>query len=54
MCEIQVDRTGASQTFTPLTLDTSPGYTDTESFPSIATKWTYRAIYRVGDQCVGQ
>jgi hypothetical protein len=54
MCEIQVDRTGAGTTFTPLAFDTTPGYVDTEAFPSTPTKWTYRAIYRVGDQRVGQ
>jgi hypothetical protein len=54
MCEIQVDRTGAGTAFTPLAFDTTPGYADTEPFPATPTKWTYRAIYRVGDQRVGQ
>ena len=27
---------------------------DTEPFAATPTKWTYRAIYRVGDQRVGQ
>ena len=54
LCEIQVDRTGAGTTFTALAFDTTPGYTDTEPFPNAPTKWTYRAIYRVGDQRVGQ
>jgi len=52
LCEIQVDRTG--QGFGPLAFDTTPGYTDTEPFPASPTKWTHRAIYRVGDQRVGQ
>lgn len=52
LCELQVDRTGSG--FTPLAFDTTPGYSDTEPFPAAPTKWTYRAIYRVGDQRVGQ
>jgi hypothetical protein len=31
-----------------------PGYTDTQPFPSTPVKWTYQAIYRVGDSRVGQ
>jgi hypothetical protein len=31
----------------------TPGYTDTQPFPAAPTKWTYRAIYRVGDSQVG-
>jgi hypothetical protein len=54
MCEIQVDRTGAGTAFAPLGFYTTPGYVDTEPFPATPTKWTYRAIYRVGDQRVGQ
>jgi hypothetical protein len=54
LCEIQVDRTGAGTAFGPLAFDTTPGYVDTEPFPATPTKWTYRAIYRVGDQRVGQ
>ena len=54
ICELQVDRTGAGTAFGPLAFDTTPGYTDTEPFPATPTKWTYRAIYRVGDQRVGQ
>jgi hypothetical protein len=52
ICELQVDRAGSG--FGPLAFDTTPGYTDTEPFPAAPTKWTYRAIYRVGDQRVGQ
>lgn len=51
MCELQVDR---GQGFVLLAMDTTPGYTDTAPFPATAAKWTYRAIYRVGDQRVGQ
>ena len=29
------------------------GYTDTVPFPATPVKWTYRAIYRVGDAQVG-
>ena len=50
-CEIQVDR---GQGFVLLAIDTTPGYTDTAPFPATPTKWTYRAIYRVGDDRVGQ
>jgi hypothetical protein len=52
MCEIQVDR-GGGQGFVFLTYDTTPGYNDTMAFPATPTKWTYRAIYRVGDAQVG-
>jgi len=53
ICEIEVDRSD-SKGFVMLTFDTTPNYTDTTPFPSTPTKWTYRAIYRVGDQRVGQ
>ncbi|MGI9088907.1 MAG: hypothetical protein ACR2HH_14385 [Chthoniobacterales bacterium] len=53
ICEIQVDR-GDGKGFVMLTFDTTPGYTDTTPFPSAPTKWTYRAIYRVGEAQVGQ
>ena len=29
------------------------GYTDTAPFPAAPVKWTYRAIYHVGDSQVG-
>ncbi len=51
-CEIQVDR-GDGKGFVLLTIDTTPGYTDTQPFPATPTIWTYRAIYRVGDAQVG-
>ncbi len=53
ICEIQVDR-GDGKGFVFLTYDTTPGYVDTQPFPSTPTKWSYRAIYRVGDHQVGQ
>jgi len=53
ICEIEVDR-GDNKGFVLLTFDTTPNYTDTTPFASIPTKWTYRAIYRVGDSRVGQ
>ncbi len=52
-CEIQVDRAD-SKGFVLLAIDTTPGYTDTQPFPSAPTKWSYQAIYRVGDSRVGQ
>ena len=51
--EIWVDR-GDGKGFVLLTFDTTPNYTDTTPFPSTPTKWTDRAIYRVGDSRVGQ
>jgi len=51
MCEIQVDR---GQGFQLLTFDTTPGYVDSHPLPSAPQKWTYRAIYRVDDDQVGQ
>jgi hypothetical protein len=52
-CEIQVDRgTG----FGLLTIDTTPNYTDTQAFPAAGQTalWKYKAIYRQGDDRVGQ
>jgi hypothetical protein len=49
--ELEVDR---GQGFVLLAIDTTPGYTDTQPLPAAPTKWTYRAIYRVGDSRVGQ
>lgn len=51
--EIQVDR-GDGQGFKMLTIDTTPGYTDTQPFPAAPQKWTYKAVFRVGDQRMGQ
>ncbi len=51
LIEILVNRgTGYSL----LTYDTTPGYTDTAPLPATPAKWTYKAIYRVGDSQVGQ
>lgn len=52
ICEIQVDR-GDGKGFGLLAFDTTPGYTDTTAFPATPAIWTYRAIYRVGDNQVG-
>ena len=49
---LEVDR-GDGKGFVLLTIDTTPGYTDTQPFPAVKTVWTYRGIYRVGDQPVG-
>src|SRR5439155_26621655 len=49
MIELQVDRSGG-QGYGFLANDTTPGYVDTMPFPATPTKWTYRGIYRVGDQ----
>jgi hypothetical protein len=51
--EICVDR-GDGEGFQLLTIDTTPGYTDTAPFPAAAARWSYKAIFRVGDQRVGQ
>jgi len=51
-CEIQVDR-GDGKGRVLLAIDTTPGYNDTQSFPATPTKWTYYAIFRVGDSQVG-
>lgn len=53
MIEIQVDRNDGKG-FVFLANDTTPGYTDTTPQPSTPVKWKYRAIFRVGDQQVGQ
>ena len=52
ICELQVDR-GDGKGYGLLAYDTTPGYTDTTPFPAAPVKWTYRAIYRVGDAQVG-
>ncbi len=51
MIEIHVNRGNG---YTLLTYDTTPGYTDTAPIPATPTKWTYKAIYRIGDHEVGQ
>ena len=52
MCEIQVERNGGGWQL--LTFDSTPGYNDTHPLPAQPQKWNYRAIYRVGDDQVGQ
>ena len=52
-CEIWVDR-GDGKGFVFLTIDTTPDYTDTQPLPATPAKWTYKAIYRVGEAQVGQ
>ena len=52
ICEIQVDRADGKG-FGLLAYDTTPGYTDTQPFPAVSVKWSYRATYRVGDNQVG-
>jgi hypothetical protein len=52
-CEIWVDR-GDGKGYVFLTIDTTPGYTDTQAFPTALTNWTYKAIYRQGDKQVGK
>lgn len=49
--EIEADRGSGFQL---LTIDTTPGYTDTTPLPATAQKWTYRAIFRDGEGRVGQ
>ena len=51
--ELEVDR-GDGKGFVNLTTDTTPNYTDLTPFPAAATKWDYRAIFRVNDARVGQ
>ena len=52
ICELQVDRNDGKG-FVLLAFDTTPGYTDTQAFPAVPAVWTYRAIYRLGDNQVG-
>ena len=51
-CEILVDRNDGKG-YVPLTIDTTPNYTDTTPFPTAKTIWSYKAIYRVDDRQVG-
>ena len=51
-CEIQVDR-GDGKGFVLLTIDTTPNYTDTQTFPTAKAAWSYKAIYRVADKQTG-
>jgi hypothetical protein len=51
--ELQVDRSDGKG-FVTITTDTTPNYTDLTPFPAAPAKWTYRAIYILEDQRVGQ
>jgi hypothetical protein len=51
MIEIHVNRGAGYQM---LAFDTTPDYLDTFAAPAGGQKWTYKAIYRLGDQRVGQ
>ena len=51
-CEILVDHADGKG-YVPLTIDTTPNYTDTQPFPAGKTIWTYKAIYRANDAQVG-
>lgn len=53
MIRLEVDR-GDGKGFVLLAMDTTPNYTDTAPFPATPAKWTYRAMYYVGDNGVGQ
>jgi hypothetical protein len=52
-CEILVDR-GDGSGFGFLTISVTPGFTDPTPLPATPAKWTYKAMYRVGDSRVGQ
>lgn len=53
MIEIQVDRADGNGSIL-LAYDTTPGYTDTAPLPATPAMWTYRAIYCLADNRVGQ
>ncbi len=53
ICEICVDR-GDGQGFRMLAFDSTPGYEDSTPYPVAPIKWIYKAIYRKGDNQVGQ
>ncbi len=50
--EIWVKR-GAGDFVYLATDTTTPKYVDTQPFPAVEEKWTYKAIYRIGDGRVG-
>lgn len=52
-CEIQCDR-GTGAGFVTVYIDNTPGYEDNTPFPAASAKWTYRAIFILGDKRVGQ
>ncbi len=49
--EIQVDR--GTGTYVMLTIDSRPGYVDTEPMPAAPGKWKYKAIFRKDDARIG-
>lgn len=51
--EIIVDRSD-DKGFVPLTITTSPRYSDTSPVPAHAAVWHYKGIYRLKDEQVGQ
>jgi hypothetical protein len=51
-CEIQCDR-GTGAGFVTVMMDNTPGWEDNTPFRAAPVKWTYRAIYIVGDKRVG-
>ncbi len=53
MLELLVDRADGKG-FVTLAYDTTPNYTDTTPLPATPVKWTYKAIFRLGDQRIGQ
>ena len=53
LLELQVDRNDGKG-YVPLAFDPTPDYIDPTPFPATPAKWTYRAIYRVGEVQVGQ
>lgn len=53
ICDLQVDR-GDGEGFLLLAYDTTPVHIDRQPFPTVPTKWTYKAIYRIGDARIGQ
>ncbi len=52
LCELQVDRADGHG-YVPLAFVSTNGCTDNQPFPATPTKWTYRAIFRVGNAQVG-
>ncbi len=53
LCQIVVERNDGKGEVN-VVYDTTPGYIDKTPLPATPTKWTYRAIYRVGEDQIGQ
>ena len=47
LLELHVDRGSG---FALLAMDTTPNYLDTTPAPATPQKWTYKAIFRIGDR----